>query len=810
MSLSGKQWILTNHNNDQDIISVLAGDLGLAPAVARLLVNRGITNPGQARDFLCPSKEQFHSPWKMLGMKEAVKRLLTALEKGEKIVIHGDYDADGITASAILVEALHYLDADVDYYLPDRFGEGYGLHTDPLKQFKENGASLVVTVDCGINAAEEIKFAVQNGLDMIITDHHQPLESIEGAVAVINPRQEKCDYPFRELSGAGIAFKLASALMEKAGGSFPDHLLDLAALGTTADVVPLFDENRNIVYSGLNILRSMKRVGFNALIEAVSLDVERITSTALSFILAPAINAAGRMGEALPAAQLLLETDPAQAKILAEKLHQANQTRRSTEKKILIEAEEATKKMLAEDDHRIITLAGENWHHGVIGIVASRLVEKFNRPACLIALEGEQGRGSARSIAGFDITAALANCSAFLERFGGHDQAAGFSVQSGQVDALREGLNIYARQNLGARELKPRLYIESELDPSEIKIDLTTQIEQLQPFGTGNPVPLFASRDWDLKSWRLVGSDQKHLKLKVQKNGLLLDPIIFSGAFLEPRLEKGRRVDLAFRLKDSFYRGKKTLEAEVKDLSYSDTATSGYLEIIDRRQCKDRLACVTDILNRNGKEAVVFAATISRSKVIEKNCSLKEPPVLITSGSMNEYGEVPTNSGPVVLYDLPLHGGLLKKMLIQRAGWETLPVYLLYNTDDLQQNLFLMDISLPSEELLGKILDVIIKNPKGFTDEVFPGIAQQKVDFKPAPSFWKRAESIFSEIGLLENGYLTRQSGQINHNWPECLVSSATYQATKELRENCEQFQKLLLEAPPEEIASCFQSLGSD
>ncbi len=808
MSLNGKQWVFPEH--DRETVNKIATTPGFSPALASLLVNRGITDPGEARAFLCPSLDQLHSPWEMAGMQSAIDRLLKALEDKEKIIIHGDYDADGIAASAIMVEGLRRLGGDVGYYLPSRFGEGYGLHIEPLMQFKAEGAGLVVTVDCGINAVEELQWAAENGLDIIVTDHHQPLAAIGGAVAAVNPLQEGCPYPFKELSGAGIAFKVVTALMEKLDQPFPEDLLDLAALGTVADVVPLLGENRVIVYYGLQVLRRMRRVGFKALSEAVNLDEQKITSTALSFVLAPAINAAGRMGEALPAAELLLEEEPSRAQTLAETLHRANQLRRSTEQNILLEAEEAAIKMISEGNQKIITLAGAGWHHGVIGIVASRLVEKYNRPFCLIALEGEEGRGSARSVPGFDITAALADCSSNLERFGGHEQAAGFTVRADRVEALRECLNRFAGLNLEDSDLKPRLLIEAELDDREIHFDLTARLEQLQPFGTANPAPLFASSNWEIQSWRLVGADRKHLKLWLKKDSRSLDPIVFGGSSLEAKLEKGRRVDLALKLKEGYFREQKTLEAEVKDLRYNDSYKSGCLEVIDQRGCKDRLTIAGEILDRQGNNSIVFASTAARSEKLKKAAFLQAPPHFITSGSFNGPANPPAAGGPILLYDLPLHEDILRHVFSRAARGKPVPVYLLYNREDLKRNRQLLDLSLPSAQDLEQIARAIIDNPGAVNSANFPAPYAGKLGFKPAPSYWERTARIMNEIGLIADDALTRQGPELMAVWPSCLNDSPTYCSAMELREQCETFQRKLLEAAPEEIASILGDLAAD
>ena len=805
MSLSDKQWIWPGPYSEQAL--ELSGEMECPPALARLLIKRGIEDPGQARAFLHPAKEQLYSPWLMQGMEEAVERLLQAIRNGEKIIIHGDYDADGITASVIMVEALQELGARVDYFLPSRFEEGYGLHKDPLQQFKTNGASLVVTVDCGINAEAEAAFASEIGLDMIITDHHQPLDPVSSAVAVINPLQESCSYPCKELSGAGVSFKLASALMEKAGEPFPAHLLDLAALGTAADVVPLLDENRIIVSLGLDVLGSFKRLGFKALAEAVRLEPDRVSSAALSFILAPAVNAAGRMGEALPAANLFLEKDSQQAALLAESLHQANQTRRSTEQNILKEAEQQARELIDSRGSRIVTLAGENWHHGVIGIVASRLVDKFNRPFVLVALEDGEGRGSARSIPGFDITAALSNCSNLLERFGGHEQAAGFTVMEENIGLLRDNLDRYASANLKEESLKSFLYLDAELNAPEIDFDFVEGLEKLQPFGTANPRPLFGSRKWQVLSWRLVGSDRKHLKLKVEKDGRTLDPIFFSGADIEKELQQGRKVDLAFRLKNGYFRNQKTLDLEIKDISYSDSVTCKGFEVIDMRGRPDRIEKAREIIEKEEKKAVLFAATQSRAEKIISEVKREKAPCVLTSGSINGSIDIPGNSATLLLYDLPLHENILKRAFESGLDKKAARVYLLYHDQDQEQNCRLTEMSLPSAEILEQIIALLMQGDYGKKQVVLPGLIEDKLDFKPAKSFWGRAQKIYTEIGLLDQGNFTKNIEEIMNDWPACLHTSPAYLETAELLESCEQFQRLLLDGPPQEIAAYLSDL---
>lgn len=809
MSFRGKRWIWPEADNK--IVKDLVQQLDLAPAIARLLYNRGIRDPQQARAFLYPSLDQLHSPSMMHGMNSAVDRIVKAIDSGEKITVHGDYDADGITASVILVQTLRALGGNTDYFLPSRFDEGYGLHTEPLRQFREAGTGLVITVDCGINAVEEIKFASEIGLDMIITDHHQPLTVLHEPIAVINPLQKECPYPFKELSGAGVAFKLAAALYEKSGEPFPGHLLDLAALGTAADVVSLLGENRVIVSAGIEVLRRLERVGLKALADTVSLPPELINSRALSFILAPAVNAAGRMGEALPAAELLLETDLTRAFELAGKLHRANQMRRSTEQDILREAEAAALEQIAAADQPVITLAADGWHHGVIGIVASRLVEKFNRPAALIALDGNEGRGSARSIPGFDITAALAESADILLRFGGHDQAAGFTVPREKVEALRERLNRYASVNIQIDELQPQLFLEAELEDQDMDLDLAKKLELLQPYGTANPPPLLGSRSWNILSWRLVGADNRHLKLNMKKGSKIISPVFFSAADLEPKLEKGRPVDLAFRLKNGYFRQQQTLDVELKDISYSDEAQYLGLTVVDKRGCPDRIRCLNEILADNNTKAALFTSTISRRRQVEEKLLSASPACSVSSGSGNGPQKYPDHINTVILFDLPLSPEPIRPFFesLEKSG--TITIYLLYGEADLQINHTILDHSLPTHENLLAIIDELRSK---YADAPFKELslaANNALRFKPADTFWERAAKILAETDIISTGNtLAEESGNFSDRWADALGQSPTYIEALKLRAECERFQKALLENSPAEIAKYLQRLISN
>jgi len=809
MNLTNPLWIWPAEQ--QDRVRSLAKEAEISPALARLLINRGIDDAGKARAFLNPNLNDLYSPWLMCGMREAVARIQEALQGGEKITVHGDYDADGITATVILVEALQTLGGTVGYYLPSRFDEGYGLHREPLKRFKEEGTGLVITVDCGINALPEVSFAAEIGLDLIISDHHQQLVKLPESVTVVNPLQDGCSYPFKELSGAGIAFKLACALFEAYKQPLPEALLDLAALGTAADVVPLIDENRIIVAAGLAVMSRLERVGFRALAEAVSLDQNKINSTALSFILAPAINAAGRMGEAEPAARLLLEKEPAEAQRLAKHLHQLNQQRRSLEQDILKESTAAATELLNEADQAVLTLASDRWHHGVIGIVASRLTEKFNRPVALIALDDGEGRGSARSIQGFDITAALAAQAGLLIRFGGHDQAAGFTVKRDNVSALREAINNYACQHEELCKLKPKLELEAELSDAEINDGLTAALEQLEPFGQNNPEPLFGSRQWQVLNWRLVGSDKKHLKLNVKKGNTTFSPIFFSGASFETKLEKGRLVDLAFRLKDGQFRGDKTLDLILKAFRYADCFQTEIMDLIDSRDCTDRESRLKQLLSAAEQRQVkttVFCTTKDRAEKIKNLVNKSSLVQIISGGLLNGTTEPETAADQLIFYDLPINADQVSLLVGSNGLSNFLQVHLLYGREDLEVNKKMLDMSLPSDEQLEAIREALTAASGSADAGDLSRIKASLFSYQTLPRFWEKAELIFTECGLLQQGRLAELAGKDRSELPEQCALSRTYSETQNLRATSEEFQQLLLNGSLEEVAASLHNLS--
>lgn len=509
---------------DEDKVRALAGAINVPPIIARLLVSRGMEDAAQAALFLHPEKIGFHDPMLLDGMAAAVKRIRQAILNKEKIVVFGDYDADGVTSTSLLVRALAQMGADVSFYIPDRFKEGYGPNEPALAKVKQDGAELVVTVDTGIAAAGEAAYAASIGLDYIVTDHHEPPAVLPEGCAVIDPKKKTCTYPFKGLSGAGVALKLVQALM---GGDVPHALFSLAAIGTIADLVPLVDENRLIAAKGLSEIESGTFCGVDALVKKCG-HGKKIDSDLVGFHLAPRLNAAGRMAHANTAVRLLLTDDEAEAETLAEELNQLNTERKALVDTIAAEAEKQA--VIAAAKHqKAFVIAGVGWHQGVIGIVASRIVGMFYRPTVILSIDLETGlaKGSARSIDGFNLYQALAECSGCLEQFGGHEMAAGMTLVKDNIPAFRLRLNQAAEAVLDERALTPVQWIDSRCEAGEATVELIDQFERFAPFGMANPKPVFQLTAAPFVSAKTVGQNGDHLKMVFKGHAANLDGIGF-------------------------------------------------------------------------------------------------------------------------------------------------------------------------------------------------------------------------------------------------------------------------------------------
>ena len=554
-----------------EAVKNLVDALKISPAVARLLAIRGIDEPEAAHRFLHPSLDHLHDPFRLADMAPAVERILAAIERKEKIAIHGDYDVDGITSTVILCRALELFGATVIHFIPERLRDGYGLQPETFDRLHADGVKLVISVDCGIRGIEAARRAAELQIDLIVTDHHEPGTTLPAALAVINPKRHDCDYPDKNLAGVGVALKLVQALCGRLDRlRWLPAFVKVAAIGTLADVVPLVGENRVIAKLGLDMLsQGPHKVGLRALLEVAGLTGKTIDSGHVAFMLAPRVNAAGRMASPEIAARLLLaadETMAAEAQDLARQLDGENVRRQEEEAGILSSARKVVETDPAVGARSILVVAGDGWHRGVIGIVASKLVDSFHRPVIVLSVDGEHAHGSCRSIRGFDMLAALEHCAAHLIRFGGHKQAAGLTMAASSVTAFREAIADYADNLLGPDDLKPRLRLDGCIGFRDITGDFAGQMALLAPFGTGNPRPLFEALGVQVIDGPRRLKD-RHLKMALKQNGRIFRAIAWRAVEREQFITDNRSsLDLAFSLEHNKYQGDEFLELSVSDV----------------------------------------------------------------------------------------------------------------------------------------------------------------------------------------------------------------------------------------------------
>ncbi|MFX3624529.1 MAG: single-stranded-DNA-specific exonuclease RecJ [Ectobacillus sp.] len=511
--------------NDEQLVKRLSESLQLTPLVVSLLVNRGLKTEEDIANFLYTDNQPFHDPFLLKDMDRAVARIHSAIEQDEQILIFGDYDADGVSSTTVLLLALQELGADVEFYIPNRFTEGYGPNEGAFRWAKDAGFSLIITVDTGISAVQPAKLARELGMDVIITDHHEPPPELPEAYAIIHPKLEESIYPFRELAGVGVAFKLAHALL----GRVPEHLLDIVAIGTIADLVPLCGENRLIAKRGIAKLRQTKRPGLHALFQVAEINQHEIDEDSVGFAIGPRINAVGRLEDAAPAVHLLLAEDMEDAKELAEEINGLNKLRQEIVQEIAAEAIREVEEHYPPESNRVLVVAKEGWNVGVIGIVASKLAERFYRPAIVLSIDPVKGvaKGSARSIAGFDLYANLSDCRDILPHFGGHPMAAGMTLGLEHVDGLRRRLNEAAKKQLTQEDLIPITDVDVVCGVEDITLSALEEMRLLAPFGMNNPKPCIQVEKASIESIRQIGSDGSHLKLVLKDGQARLDSVGF-------------------------------------------------------------------------------------------------------------------------------------------------------------------------------------------------------------------------------------------------------------------------------------------
>jgi single-stranded-DNA-specific exonuclease len=562
--------IWTSHPCDEECAASLARDLKLSPVVARLLAIRGIVDAETASRFLKPSLDHLLDPMGLADMDRAVDRLLHAIARRERIAVHGDYDVDGITSTVILRRALELLGGEVVHFIPERLRDGYGLQPAALERLHADGVHIVVSVDCGIRGAEAARRARQLGLDLIITDHHEPDNELPDACAVVNPKRHDCRYGDKHLAGVGVALKLVQALCQRAGKtSWLPAFVKIAAIGTLADIVPLVGENRVIAKLGLDLLsRGPHKVGLRALLDVAGLSGKQIDSYHIAFMLAPRVNAAGRMSTPDIATRLLLAADDGmaeEARLLAEQLDTENIRRRQEELDIVAKARKVIETDPEVGSRSVLVVAGEGWHRGVIGIVASKIVDAFYRPTIVLSVEDGIAHGSCRSIPGFDMLAALESCAPMMLRFGGHRQAAGLQIESARIKEFRQAVNEWGEARLSPDDLRPRLWLDGPLTFGHINSQITEELNTLAPFGPGNPKPVFHTSAVQIVDGpRLL--KERHLKVSFRQDQRTFRAIAWNAADREVLLaEKKEAVELAFSLEKNEFQGETFMELRVED-----------------------------------------------------------------------------------------------------------------------------------------------------------------------------------------------------------------------------------------------------
>ncbi len=562
MTAIRKRWRI--NRLDEQLVKKIQDELGISSISAKILVARGFTTVEAARAFLTIDEHAIHDPFEMHGMKEAVERINKAIQNKEKILIYGDYDCDGITSTTVMKTALQDIGADVSHMIPNRFIDGYGPSERLFRQASDEGYQLIITVDNGIAGNHEIQVAKELGMDVIVTDHHEPGEELPPADVVIHPRHPDGHYPFGELAGVGVAFKVAHALY----GEFPKHLLEIVAIGTIADLVPLLDENRYLVKAGLEALQHSTRPAIKALCKVSGIKQQEINEETIGFSFGPRLNALGRLGDAAPGVDFLMATDEAEALSMANYLNEQNKERQA----IVSDITEHAIAMVENDDEignsQVLVIAEEGWNPGVVGIVASRLVEKYYRPTIILSIDVEKGtaKGSARSIEGFHMFNELAKNRDILPAFGGHPMAAGMTLAMEDVDELRNRLDLQARECLTKEELIPVLDIDIPLSLDEIDIQAIEDVRSLAPFGTSFAKPMYVLEDASIQSMRKIGANEDHIKLQIGFNNQEIDAVGFHKGYLVDELTYGIKISFAGDLQINEWNGRKKPQLMLQDV----------------------------------------------------------------------------------------------------------------------------------------------------------------------------------------------------------------------------------------------------
>ena len=559
-----KKWEF--YNSDEKLVDEICERYNLNKVIGKIIVNRHVVNDEDVRIFITPTRDDFHNPFLFKGMDIAVERIIKAINNKEKILIYGDYDVDGITSTTVLKKYLMDRGISVDTYIPNRLHEGYGLNKNAIDTIKERNIDLIITVDCGISAIEEVDYAVSLGMDVIVTDHHEVGEKLPNALAVIDAKRKDNTYPFRSLAGVGVVFKLIQALSIKLEIKPEEYLkyLDLVCVGTISDIVPLEGENRTIAKLGLMLIKVTRNLGLRELIK--SSGYKEIDSNTISFGVAPRINACGRMGHEEESLKLFLAEDLESATKITKELNEYNTLRQSTEKAIYEEAvQEIDRNHL--DEKNSIVLGGKGWHHGVIGIVSSKVTDKYYKPSILLSFEDDIAKGSGRSVPGFDLYEGLTKCEDLLEKYGGHSMAVGLTLKKENLEKFKERFEQIAKEK-NIKELVPIIYIDDELKLKDINMDLVKGLSILEPFGEANKVPLFLIRNLKIDSIRAL-SEGRHLKLTLRDENFVINAIGFELGYLAEEYRIGDRIDVVGTLEINSFNGFRSIQINMKDIRKS-------------------------------------------------------------------------------------------------------------------------------------------------------------------------------------------------------------------------------------------------
>lgn len=559
-----KKWEF--YNSDEKLVNEICEKYNLNKVIGKIIVNRHVVNDEDVRIFITPTRDDFHNPFLFKGMDIAVDRIIKAINNKEKILIYGDYDVDGITSTTVLKKYLMDRGISVDTYIPNRLHEGYGLNKNAINTIKDRNIDLIITVDCGISAIEEVDYAVSLGMDVIVTDHHEVGEKLPNALAVIDAKRKDNTYPFRALAGVGVVFKLIQALSIKLEIKPEEYLkyLDLVCVGTISDIVPLEGENRTIAKLGLMLIKVTRNLGLRELIK--SSGYKEIDSNTISFGVAPRINACGRMGHEEEALKLFLAEDLESATKITKELNEYNTLRQSTEKAIYEEAVQQIEKNHLDANNSIV-LGGKGWHHGVIGIVSSKVTDKYYKPSILLSFENNIAKGSGRSVPGFDLYEGLAKCEDLLEKYGGHSMAVGLTLKKENLENFKERFEQIAKEK-NIKELVPIIYIDDELKLKDINMDLVKSISILEPFGEANKVPLFLIRNLKIDSIRAL-SEGRHLKLTLRDENFVINAIGFELGYLAEEYRIGDRIDVVGTLEINSFNGFSSIQINMKDIRKS-------------------------------------------------------------------------------------------------------------------------------------------------------------------------------------------------------------------------------------------------